>query len=139
LNSCLVKMTSMKSLVLTLLLVLLPVATQAHEIKIGDLVIVHPMVDEAKKGQAEARGSIEIRNEGTTPDQVLSISSEFADKVTIEVHVPVTIPANGRVVIPILFLNIKRELSELEAYDGELELKKAGTIKIDLMVHSHPH
>lgn len=132
-------MTSMKSLVLTLLLVLLPVATQAHEIKIGDLVIVHPMVDEAKKGQAEARGSIEIRNEGTTPDQVLSISSEFADKVTIEVHVPVTIPANGRVVIPILFLNIKRKLSELEAYDGELELKKAGTIKIDLMVHSHPH
>jgi periplasmic copper chaperone A len=132
-------MTSMKSLVLTLLLVLLPVATQAHEIKIGDLVIVHPMVDEAKKGQAEARGSIEIRNEGTTPDQVLSISSEFADKVTIEVHVPVTIPANGRVVIPILFLNIKSGLSEPEAYDGELALKKAGTIKIDLLVHSHPH
>jgi copper(I)-binding protein len=129
----------MKSLVLTLLLVLLPVATQAHEIKIGDLVIVHPMVDEAKKGQAEARGSLEIRNEGTMVDQVLSISSEFADKVAIEVPVPVTVPANGRVVIPILFQNIKRKLSELEAYDGELELKKAGTIKIDLMVHSHPH
>jgi hypothetical protein len=46
---------------------------------------------------------------------------------------PVTVPANGRVVIPILFQNIKRKLSELEAYDGEVKFEKAGAIKIDLM------
>jgi copper(I)-binding protein len=127
----------MKTLVLTLLLAF-SFPANAHEIKLGDLVIVHPMVDEAQKGQDKARGSLEIRNEGKTADQLLSISSEFADKATIEAPVPVTVPANGRVAVPILFQNIKRKLSEL-AYDGELRFEKAGTIKIDLMVHSHPH
>lgn len=63
----------MKRLAFVLLLTLLPAATQTHEIKVGNLVIVHPMVNEAEKGQAEARGSMEIRNEGPSADRLLSI------------------------------------------------------------------
>jgi copper(I)-binding protein len=75
----------MKRLLVRLLLVLfLPLVATAHEIKVGDLVIVHPTVDEAEKGQAAARGSMEIRNEGKTPDKLLSVSAEFAEQARIE-------------------------------------------------------
>jgi copper(I)-binding protein len=129
----------MKRLAFFLLLTLLPAATHAHEIKVGSLVIVHPMVNEAEKGQALSSGSMEIRNEGDTPDQLLSIKSEFADEVTIERPVPVTVPAKGRAAVLLQFKNIKRKLSEDEAYAGELVFEKAGTIKVDLMVHAHSH
>jgi copper(I)-binding protein len=128
-----------KPLLYATILVLVAAAVQAHEIKIGNLVIVHPMVDEADKGQAGALGSVEIRNEGTATDKLLSISSEFADKVTVEAPLPVIVPANGRVSVPLVFHNIKRKLSAYEAYAGQLVLEKAGGIQIDLMVHSQPH
>jgi copper(I)-binding protein len=129
----------MKRVLLWLLFVSLSPAAYAHEIKFGDLVIVHPMVDEAKKGQPIARGSFEIRNEGSTLDQLLSISSEFADRTTIEGSVPVAVPANSRVPILMKFENIKRKLSEYEAYNGELVFEKAGAVKVDLIVHTHSH
>jgi copper(I)-binding protein len=122
-----------------LLLPLLSAATQAHEIKVGSLVIVHPMVNEAEKEQALSGGLMEIRNEGDTPDQLLSIKSEFANEVTIEGPVPVTVPAKERASVLLQFKNITRKLSEDEAYAGELVFEKPGTIKVDLMVHSHSH
>jgi copper(I)-binding protein len=109
-----------------------------HEIKVGDLVIVHPTVDEAEKGQAAARGSMEIRNEGKTPDKLLSVSAEFAEQARIE-SAETTVPWGGRLLVPIAFGNIKRKLSELEVYDGELIFEKAGTIKIEFMMHPHAH
>jgi periplasmic copper chaperone A len=120
-------------------LTLLSTAGAAHEIKVGELVIVHPMVDEAEKGQASAQGSLDIRNEGKAADQLLSITSEFAEQATIEAPLPVVVPANGRVAISMRFQNIKRQLSENEVYAGELVFQKAGKVQVDLMVHTHPH
>jgi copper(I)-binding protein len=129
----------MKLLALTLLFTLSS-TIQAHEIKVGDLVIVHPMVDTAEKGQVTARGSVKIRNEGKTPDQLLSISAEFADKATIEAPVPVPLPANGQAVsVSITFENIKQKLFEDAAYAGEMIFEKTGSIHVDVMVHSHAH
>ena len=112
---------------------------QAHEIRAGNLVIVHPMVDEAAEGQAISRGSMEIRNEGNTADQLLFISSEFAEQSQIGGSSPVTIPAKGRAAVAVLFRKVKAKLSEDEAYVGELTLEKAGKIKIDFLVHTHKH
>jgi hypothetical protein len=78
---------------------------------VGNLVIVHPMVDEAEKGQALLGGSMEIRNEGNTPDQLLSVESEFADEVVIDGSVPVAIPPRGRAAVLMQFRNIKSKLS----------------------------
>jgi copper(I)-binding protein len=119
------------------LLILSPL--QAHEIRAGQLVIVHPMVDEAAENQAMAHGSMEIRNEGNSSDQLISISSEFAEQSEISGSTPVTIPAHGHAAVAVLFKKIKTKLSEDEAYAGELTLAKAGKIKIDLMVHTHKH
>jgi copper(I)-binding protein len=110
---------------------------QAHEIKAGNLVIVHPMVVEAADGQAVSRGSMEIRNEGSTPDQLLSLSSEFAEQCEIGGATPVAIPAKGRAAVDVLFRKIKAKLSEDEAYMGELTFEKAGKVKVDLLVHTH--
>jgi copper(I)-binding protein len=129
----------MNRLAFALLLTLLSAPTQAHEIKVGNLVIVHPMVNEAEKGQAEAQGSMEIRNEGSAPDHLLSIKSEFADEVTIDGSPPIAVPAKGRASVLLQFKHIKRKLSEDEAYAGDLIFEKAGTIKVDLMVHAHSH
>jgi copper(I)-binding protein len=128
---------SLKVLLLALMVALGPLPATAHEITSGDLVIVHPMVDEAEKGQAESRGSMEIRNEGNSAEQLLSIKSEFADAVAIEGSTPVAVPAKGRASVLLRFKNIKRKLSEDEAYAGELMFEKAGTVKVDLMVHTH--
>jgi copper(I)-binding protein len=131
----------MKRLMVTVLLVMyLPLVALAHEIKVGDLVIVHPMVDETKKGQVSADGSVQIRNDGKTADQLLAVKAEFADTVKIGSPVPVQLPASGEVIsIPLAFEGIKRQLSEDEAYAGEFVFQNAGTIKVDLMVHSHSH
>ena len=128
---------SLKVVLLALMVALAPSPANTHEITSGRLVIVHPMVDEAEKGQAESRGSMEIRNEGNSHDRLLSIKSEFADAVTIEGSAPVTVPAKGRAPVLMRFKNIKRKLSEDEAYAGELMFEKAGTVKVDLMVHTH--
>jgi copper(I)-binding protein len=129
----------MRTFSLLLLMIVLPSAAYAHEIKAGSLVIIHPTVDEAEKGQALARGSMEIRNEGKVADELLSIQAEFADEVTIETPGKVSLPANGRVLVPIAFHIISRKLSEDEAYSGELAFAKAGVVKIDFLVHPHAH
>src|SRR5687768_9273505 len=72
---------------------------QAHELRAGNLVIVHPRVDEANDGQAFSRGSMVLRNESNTPDQLLSISSEFAEQTEIAGAVSVPIPAKGRAAV----------------------------------------
>jgi len=130
---------SFKPLAAALLLVLIDSPVQAHEIKIGNLVIVHPMVDEANDGQALVEGSMEIRNEGDAPERLLSISSEFAAQTEIDGGATVEIPPKGRAAVLMLFKNIKQKLSEDEAYAGELSFEKAGKVKIDLMVHTHKH
>jgi hypothetical protein len=38
-----------------------------------------------------------------------------------------------------VFENIKRQISELDVYDAKLIFEKAGTIKIEIMVHPHGH
>jgi copper(I)-binding protein len=128
----------MKALLFAGLLALWTTAATGHEIKFGDLEIVHPTVDEAKKGQVEAKGSMEIRNNGEAPDRLIAINAEFAEAARIESPDP-TIPPNARILVPISFENIKRKLSEFEVYDGELIFAKAGRIKIEFMVHPHGH
>ena len=108
----------------------------AHQIRAGDLVIVHPMVKEAVEGQVSAQWSVEICNEGDSPDQLLSVSSEFARQVKVD---PTTIPAKGRAKVVIVFQHIGNKLSEDEAYSGELTFKRLGKVRVDVMVHSRTH
>jgi copper(I)-binding protein len=128
----------MRHLYLALVLVLLSAAAHAHEIKFGTLEIVHPTVDDAEKGQAFVQGSMEIRNHGDRADKLLSIRAEFAERVRFEITDSVVTPG-GRILVPIVFENIRRQLSNLEVYDGELVFEKAGKVKIEFMVHPHAH
>jgi hypothetical protein len=96
------------------------------------------MVDEAAKGQAFAWGSVKIKNEAKSPDELMAISAEFAE--TALINTPIIIPATGQVIsVPITFEKINRQLSEDEAYAGEMVFKRAGKIKIDLFVHHQAH
>jgi copper(I)-binding protein len=133
-----IKANLMKLLLAAVAWFLLAVPSHAHEIKFGTLEIVHPTVDEALKGQAAAKGSMEIRNHGKAADRLLSITAECAEKARIETSDTI-VPPGGRLLVPIVFENIKRKLSNLEVYDGELVFEKAGRVKIEFMVHAHGH
>jgi copper(I)-binding protein len=127
-------------LALALLLVFSGVVAHAHEIKLGDLTIVHPMADTAKRGQGSAKGSVKIRNEGTSREELNSIRAGFAEEVKILAPVPVSIPPDGQAVsVPVAFMNIKQELYEDAAYEGQLVFENAGSIQVDFMAHSHSH
>jgi copper(I)-binding protein len=129
----------MKALMLALLLAFACPAN-AHEIKVGDLRYCTSHGRWGWKGQVSAKGSVKIRNDGKTSDQLLSINAEFAEKTVIDAPVPVPIPANGQAIsIPIIYEVIKRKLSEDEAYAGEFVFENAGTVQMDLMVHTHAH
>jgi hypothetical protein len=104
---------------------------QAHDIRSGDLVIVHPTVSEAVKNQASAQGSMEICNDGDSPDQLLTVNSEFAAQVKIFPTI-VTIPARGRAKVAVLFQHIKNRLSEDEVYSGDLTFNNAALDVIHL-------
>jgi hypothetical protein len=101
-----------------LFLVLLTSWGTAHEIKVGTLIIVHPMVDEAEDGQATVSGSKEIRNEGTNPRRLLLISSDFAGKAKIEGPLPLLVKRPCPILIQFEKNNTK--LSEYEVYNSEL-------------------
>src|SRR5688500_20390585 len=106
----------MKSLLTSIvLMVTLSTAALAHEVKVGHLVIVHPMVGEAEKGQAFAEGSVEIRNESEADDRLLSVTCECADTVTIENGRPMTIQAKGKASRVQSIGNGKRKRSAQEA------------------------
>lgn len=119
---------------------LAPSTIHAHEIKVGDLVIVHPMADAAEKGQASVKGSVQIRNEGSTTDRLLAIRAAFAETAALAAAVPVAIPATGRAVsVAIVFTNLRQGLYEDAAYAGQLVFDRAGTVEVDFMVHSGSH
>jgi copper(I)-binding protein len=128
----------MKLLIIAFWLLCSTVAA-AHEIRTGELVIVHPMVEPAGLGQPRAEGKLRIMNEGSTSDRLLSISTEFAEKSTSSSTEPVDIPAGGQVTVQVVFEIIKNKLSEDEVYTGELDFEKAGAIKVELMVHTRSH
>ena len=84
----------------------------AHEFKVGDLEIEHPWSRATPAGAKVAGGYFTIINKGSTPDRLLSISSDISDKAELhEMGVkdgvmtmrPVTggleIPAGGKVAL----------------------------------------
>jgi copper(I)-binding protein len=111
-------------------------AINAEEIEAQNLVILHPMVDEAEKGQISAQGSIEIRNYSAAADKLFLIVAEFAERAE-PASSQITILPRTRTVIPIVFRMLYRKLSASETYYGLLFFERAGKIKIEFTVHSN--
>jgi len=124
----------------------------AHGFKIGDLEIGHPWSRATPVGAKVAGGYFTITNKGSTPDRLLSISTDISDKAELhEMSVkdgvmtmrPVAggleIPAGGKVALApggyhLMFIGLKRQPKQGETFSATLTFEKAGTLSVDFAV-----
>ncbi|RWK59855.1 copper chaperone PCu(A)C [Mesorhizobium sp.] len=137
------------------LLALLFVSAQAvfaHEFRAGDLKIVHPWSRATPPGAKVAGGYFTITNTGSSPDRLLSISSEISAKAELhEMGVkdgvmtmrPVSggleIPAGGKVALApggyhLMFVGLKQQPKQGETFPATLTFEKAGTVTVEFAV-----
>ncbi|TJW05552.1 MAG: copper chaperone PCu(A)C [Mesorhizobium sp.] len=127
-------------------------AVFAHEFKVGDLEIGHPWSRATPAGAKVAGGYFTITNTGSSPDRLLSISSDISAKA--ELHAmgvsngvmtmrPVTggleIPAGGKVALApggyhLMFVDLKRQPKQGEKFSATLTFEKAGTVTVEFAV-----
>jgi len=145
-------MLSRFAAVLALLLGLMGFA-QAHEYTLGTLEIIHPW-SRATPGAAKVGGGyLEIENKGDTPDRLVSVSSDIADKAQIhemvmsadgmssmnELTGGLAVPAKGAVELKpgglhLMFIGLKHPLKEGDAFMATLTFEKAGAVEVKFVV-----
>ena len=127
---------------------------QAHEVKIGDLVIHHPWSRQSPMSASVAAGFMTITNTGKQDDRLVKASSEISPVVQIHdmtmegdvmkmVELPdgLVIPAGATVklkpkLLHIMFMDVKQQPGEGTSFTGTLTFEKAGTVTIDYDVAS---
>lgn len=125
---------------------------QAHEIKLGNLVIHHPWSRESPMAADVAAGFMTITNTGTEDDRLVKASSEISAVTQIHdmkmegdvmkmVELPdgIAIPAGATVKLKpkslhIMFMDVKQQPAEGTSFTGTLTFEKAGTVTVDYEV-----
>ncbi|AZO52905.1 MULTISPECIES: copper chaperone PCu(A)C [unclassified Mesorhizobium] len=141
--------------IITLAFALLFVGVQAvpaHEFKVGDLEIEHPWSRATPAGAKVAGGYFTIVNKGSTPDRLLSISSDVSEKAELHqmgvkdgvmtmrpVDGGLEIPAGGKVALApggyhLMFIGLKRQPKQGEKFAATLTFEKAGTVSVEFAV-----
>ncbi len=145
---------------LVALVSILAAAAQAHEYKIGDLVIEHPYADATPKGAQAGAGFMTIENTGKTAERLLSATVENADRVEIhqmsmeggvmkmsELPKGLEIPAGGKVELKpggyhLMLLGLKAPIVSGHRFKGALTFEHAGAVAVEFATeadHDHQH
>jgi len=131
---------------------LLAMPAFAHELVVGDLMIIHPHIPQPAASAMAAGGFMAITNQGTEPDRLIGVTSDIAARS--ELHesrvdangmgsmTPVEaleIPPGGTVNLEhggyhIMFMGLKAPLTEGQMVKGALIFEKAGRVEIEFMV-----
>ncbi|MBZ9695312.1 MULTISPECIES: copper chaperone PCu(A)C [unclassified Mesorhizobium] len=127
-------------------------AVLAHKFKVGDLEIEHPWSRATPAGAKVAGGYFTIVNKGSTPDRLLSISSDVSEKAELHqmgvkegvmtmrpVDGGLEVPAGGKVALApggyhLMFIGLKRQPKQGEKFAATLTFEKAGTVNIEFAV-----
>lgn len=133
----------------------LSIAT-AHEFKAGAIAIDHPWSRATLPGAKVAAGYLTIRNNGTEPDRLVSVSSELSSKGEIhEMAVDATTGvmtmrplAEGIAIEPgktvalepggyhLMFMGLTAPAEKDKPFKGTLTFEKAGTVEVDYAVQA---
>lgn len=126
----------------------------AHEYKVGNLLIDHPVARATAPGQKVGGGYMKITNNGTVTDTLISGSADFSGKVEIhemkmenDVMKMKALPAGldiepGQTVelkpggFHIMFMKLKEPLTAGEKRDAVLTFKKAGPVTVTFNVET---
>jgi len=124
----------------------------AHEVKLGNLVIHHPWSRQSPMAAEVAAGFMTITNTGTEDDRLVKVTSEISNSAQIhdmkmvgdvmkmeELPHGIVIPAGGSVKLKpkslhIMFVGLQRPVMEGEEFSGTLTFEKAGTVTVDYEV-----
>src|SRR6266576_1322538 len=129
-------------------------AASASEYKAGSLEISDPWSHATPKGSSVAAGYMTIKNSGSTPDRLVSGSSDVASK--FEVHemkmengVAKMRPVKGGLEIKpgeivelkpgsfhVMFVGLKKPLSAGDHFKATLVFEKAGSVNVDYDVRA---
>ncbi|MGO4125812.1 copper chaperone PCu(A)C [Inquilinus sp. YAF38] len=148
-------MARLRSAVLAAALALLAIGpAAAHEFKSGSIEVVHPWARATPPAAKVGGGYAEIRNHGSEPDRLVSVTAEVAGRVEIHemgvkdgimtmrpVEGGVPVPANSTAALApggyhLMLLELKRPLKAGESFAGTMTLEKAGTIPVTFDVQS---
>jgi copper(I)-binding protein len=145
-------MKIVQTLASAIALTLAAVPAIAQEFTSGDITIDQPWSRATPKGAPVAGGYMVIHNNGKTADRLTGGSFDFAGKVQVHEMTmqngvmkmrPLTagleIPPGGTVTLDpdgdhLMFMNLKRPLTQGEAVKGVLDFQHAGKIPVELKV-----
>ena len=125
---------------------------QAHEIKVGDLMIHHPWARQSPMKADVAAGFMIIMNHGTTDDRLVKATAEIAPTVQLhdmkmdndvmkmfELKDGIPIPAGKSVELKprslhLMFMGLKSAPVSGQMFNGTLTFEKAGTVEVEFEV-----
>jgi copper(I)-binding protein len=118
------------------------IPAHAGDYKAGPLDVSNPWSRATPKGSSVAAGYMKITNNGSTPDRLVSGSSDVASK--FEVHEMSMRPVKGGLEIKpgetvelkpgsfhVMFAGLKKPLSAGEHFKATLVFEKAGPVSVD--------
>lgn len=129
----------------------------AHEIKAGDLTIVHPWTRATPAGAKVAGGFLKIVNTGTTDDRLVSATADIAESVQLhemkmvgdvmemsEVAGGIPVPAGATVELKpkslhLMFMGLKSAPTPGGVFQGTLTFEKAGVVNVEFAVEEMGH
>ena len=138
----------------TLALLTLGGTAIAHDYRVGDLHIDHPVARETPANAPVSAGYMTIRNEGAEADRLIGGTVGFADAVEIhemvmdgdvmqmrEIEGGIEIPPGEAVkLMPgglhVMFIGMNQRLEAGQEHDGTLTFEKAGAVEVVFQVES---
>ncbi|MCA3554771.1 copper chaperone PCu(A)C [Aestuariivirga sp.] len=124
----------------------------AHEIKLGNIVIHHPWSRQSPRAADVAAGYMTIANTGKEDDRLVRATSEISASAQIhdmrmagdvmrmeELPDGIVIPAGATVKLRpkglhIMFTGLRQQVMEGEEFSGTLTFEKAGTVSVNYEV-----
>lgn len=128
----------------------------ANDYKVGQIEVDNLWARATAPGQANGAGYMEITNHGTSPDSLVSVSSNVAERV--EVHTVrkesgvaemrklenVEVPAGGKVKLEsgghhVMFIKLHAPFTEGTEIPATLKFEKAGEVAVKFKVKPTNH
>ncbi len=129
-------------------------SAQAHDYKIGDITIDHPVARATLPGQKVGGGYMALLNAGSADDTLIGASAGFAGKVEIHemkmvddvmqmnaLPTGLPVPAGETVTLKpggyhLMFMQLKQALAEGDTHKVMLKFEKAGEVEVVFQVKS---
>lgn len=151
----------MKQILLLLGLIGLPLMGAAHDYRVGDLVVNHPVAHETIKSAMSGAGYFTVTNNGDNDDRLLAVTADFprvmmhdtsvTDGIATMAHLSdgVIVPAGGTISFApggmhVMFMGLKGDPFEVgEEIPATLTFETAGDVAIvfnvEAMSTTHDH